>query len=179
MKHVLTIFMLLLAGCGARSIYDVRLESVEVLNAPKISPEVTTPVSFEDKDVHMTIAFGGSGINFVITNKSKQVIRLPWDEVVFTSPNSGAMRVMHSGIKYISRDQPQPATIIPPGSKVSDIITPTENISYTSGRYGGWSTEDLLTDESIGKSPKIYFPLTIGETKREYSMAFIVKQRIK
>lgn len=45
---------------------------------------------------------------------------------------------MHSGVKYIDRNNSQPPNIIPKNASLSDVIIPTDNIYYVSGQYGGW-----------------------------------------
>lgn len=63
-------------------------------------------------------------------------------------------RVMHSGVKYIDRNNSQPASVILKGATLSDIILPTDNVYYISGQYGGWR-EGNTQKEAINKAREI------------------------
>ncbi len=91
---------------------------------------------------------------------------------------------MHAGVKYIDRNSSQPASIIPKGASLSDIIQPTDNIYYASGQYGGWRANNLFTFSIdaknvsvtkvpyIGKTVRILFPIIIEDVKNEYVFEF-------
>lgn len=91
---------------------------------------------------------------------------------------------MHSGVKYIDRNNSQPASVIPKGATLSDIIMPTDNVYYISGQYGGWREGNLFNfpidkkniEQSklpyIGKTVKVLFPIIIEDVKNEYVFEF-------
>jgi hypothetical protein len=94
---------------------------------------------------------------------------------------------MHIGVKYINRNEPQSPTVIVRGGKVSDIVFPTNNVSYVSGQYGGWretgifepyaetSVEKLKpAKDHIGEEVQVLLPLEIQGTVNEYIFSFKV-----
>ncbi|MGL4806449.1 MAG: hypothetical protein ACRC26_08895, partial [Bacteroidales bacterium] len=92
--------------------------------------------------------------------------------------------VMHAGVKYIDRNSSQPATIIPKGASLSDIIQPTANVYYISGKYGGWRTANLFDfninkanleaskASYIGRTVRILLPIFIQDVRNEYVFEF-------
>ena len=95
-------------------------------------------------------------------------------------------RVMHSGVKYIDRNNPQPPTTVVRGATISDLVFPTDNVYWVSGRYGGWrekplfpslspvSPEELLAQakQYVGKTVQVLLPLQIEDVINEYIFAF-------
>lgn len=98
---------------------------------------------------------------------------------------------MHSGVKYIDRNNSQPASVIPKSASLSDIVIPTDNVYYVSGQYGGWREGKLFNfpidknniEESkqlfIGKTVRILFPIIIQDIKNEYVFEFRVEDIIQ
>ena len=68
-----------------------------------------------------------------IENKSNYSIKIQWDDVAYISSSGQTGRVMHSGVKYIDRNNSQPASVIPKSASLSDIVIPNDNIYYVSG----------------------------------------------
>ena len=126
-----------------------------------------------------------------IENKSNYSIKIPWDDVAYISSSGQTGRVMHSGVKYIDRNNSQPASVIPKSASLSDIVIPNDNIYYVSGQYGGWREGKLFNfpidknniEESkqlfIGKTVRILFPIIIQDVKNEYVFEFRVEDIIQ
>lgn len=126
-----------------------------------------------------------------IENKSNYSIKIPWDDVAYISSSGQTGRVMHSGVKYIDRNNSQPASVIPKSASLSDIVIPNDNIYYVSGQYGGWRESKLFNfpidknniEESkqlfIGKTVRILFPIIIQDVKNEYVFEFRVEDIIQ
>ena len=88
------------------------------------------------------------------------------------------------GLSILIEITTQPASVIPKGATLSDIIMPTDNVYYISGQYGGWREGNLFnfpidkknTEQSklpyIGKTVKVLFPIIIEDVKNEYVFEF-------
>jgi hypothetical protein len=101
----------------------------------------------ETSDYKLTAAISPTGIEIEVVNKTQNPIEIIWDESSFIDYTGNAGRVMHSGVKYNERDQHQPNTVIPPGAKIQDKMTPTSAIRWSDGtRYtaGSWTTDAIL-----------------------------------
>lgn len=149
--------------------------------------EGKTKYSYEDELIKIVWLPLSTQFAFTLLNKSDNSIKIIWDEAVYVDVNGSSGRVMHSGIKYIDRSNPQPPTVVVKKAKVDDIVVPTGNVYYMSAQYGGWTTLPLfpnqastqenlnfLTQQYVGKTVKILLPLQIQETINEYIFSFKV-----
>ena len=142
-------------------------------------------ISFEDNMINIIWLPTDEEFSFILKNKTNNSIKIVWDEAVFVDENGSNSKVMHSGVKYIDKNNSQPPTIVMKNSSVNDIIVPTEHIYYSSGRYGGWRTLSLISNTAsskekldeliaskVGKTVHILLPLQIEETINEYIFTF-------
>ncbi|MFR9542772.1 MAG: hypothetical protein SNH27_12030 [Rikenellaceae bacterium] len=146
--------------------------------------EGKTNYKYEDDYIDISWFVGSSQFSFVLKNKSDYSIKIPWDDVTYINTAGSVGRVMHSGVKYTDRNASQPASIVPKGATLSDIVLPTDNVYYVSGQYGGWRTSKLfnfLIDKNniaitatpyIGKTVKILLPVLIEDVRNEYVFEF-------
>jgi len=153
--------------------------------------EGKTKYSYEDELIKIVWLPLSTQFAFTLENKSDNSIKIIWDEAVYVDENGSSGRVMHSGIKYVDRSNPQPLTVVVKKANVDDMVVPTDNIYYISGKYGGWQTTPLfpnratsqeelnaLTQKYVGKTVKILLPLQIQETVNEYIFSFKVEDFI-
>lgn len=197
---LLVVIPLTMWGCWAAysGLYHVGLAEVESPANVKQQFGDTKVVNFQDEGVTkysytdslikviwlpMTNQF-----SFNLTNHSTHSIKIIWDEAVYVDVDGSSHRVMHSGVKYIDRDQSQPPTIVVKGANVDDIVLPTDNVYFVSGQYGGWkvkplfkstasSAEELeaIKSQHVGKVVKVLLPLKIEETTNEYLFTFKIE----
>lgn len=196
MKKLLLLSIVLfgLSSCGAFKFttYDVSLAKVEIPQNVKEKYGTTDVVILDESgktnykyenDLFNILWYATrSQLNFSIKNKSDYSIKILWDEAVFIDQNGKTGRVMHDGIKYIDRNNSMPASVIPKGTSLDDMIVPTSNVYYSSG--SGWRTSDLLyVDQNVLKSNpsayegvtiKVLLPLEIEGVKNEYTFEFDV-----
>lgn len=187
-----------LAGCYAyQAIYDVSLANVErpedvrerygEYEIVSFEEDGETKYTYEDEVVKITWVVLTKQLAFFLTNKSDNSIQIIWDEAAFVDYDGSTGRVIHSGVKYIDRNNSQPPTIIPKNAKVDDIVVPTDNIYYQEGQYGGWrinalfptyakNAEELgqMGNETVGKEIKVLLPLKIEDVVNEYTFTFKV-----
>jgi hypothetical protein len=153
--------------------------------------EGKTKYSYEDELIKIVWLPLSTQFAFTLENKSDNSIKIIWDEAVYVDENGSSGRVMHSGVKYVDRSNPQPPTVVVKKAKVDDMVVPTDNIYYISEQYGGWQTKPLfpnrattqeelnaLTKKYVGKTVKILLPLQIQETVNEYIFSFKVENFI-
>ena len=196
MKNLLSVLtVMFLSSCfGPRLMYNVGLSNVEApADAKKqygetkivtLEEEGKSGYRYEDDYIDIFWFVGSAQFSFNLKNKSEYSIKIPWDNVTYINTIGSAGRVMHSGVKYIDRNNSQPASIIPKGASLSDIIQPTDNVYYVSGQYGGWRASNLFnfnidktnleTSKSsyIGKTVRILLPILIQDVPNEYVFEF-------
>ncbi|MDP3469813.1 MAG: hypothetical protein Q8S11_15840 [Daejeonella sp.] len=136
-------------------------------------------IGYQDSLIAIDWNLGSSEYNFVLQNKSQQTIKIIWDETAYIGPDGETGKVFHQGVKYIDRNNSQVPTSIIKGSKLSDLIAPTDLVYYNDSRYStGW-TQRLLYGYSKkagpvndGATAKILLPISTGDKTIEYIFEF-------
>lgn len=190
----------LLSSCGAYknyvANYSVSLNTVESPMDAKQQFGDTKVVNFneegidkyryEDDYIDIVWYVSSKRLNFTLKNKSDHSLKINWDDISYVDIKGQVGRVMHSGVKYTDRNNSQPATTIPKGASISDILVPTNNVYYESGLYaGGWrekylipcvyQTKDALNAEAssyVGKSMIVLMPIMIENVQNDYTFKF-------
>ena len=199
--HLLLLVMgaCLLSSCGAFksyiASYSVGLSAVESPADAKqqfgetkvvtFNEEGVSKYRYEDDYINIVWYVGLKQFNFTLNNKSGHSLKINWDDISFVDTEGQVGRVMHSGVKYTERNNSQPATTVPKGASISDILLPTENVYFVSGQYGGWRENYLLpcvyqTPEAfnagasslVGKTMTIMMPIMIENVQNDYTFTF-------
>lgn len=190
---------LCLASCGAFksyvASYSVGLSTVESPADAKQQFGETKVVSFneegvskyryEDDYIDIVWFVGSKQFNFTLKNKSGHTLKINWDDISYVDTKGQVGRVMHAGVKYTDRNNSQPATTVPKGASISDILLPTENVYFVSGQYGGWKENYLIpcvykTHEDfnsgasllVGKTMTVMMPIMIENVQNDYTFTF-------
>jgi hypothetical protein len=186
---VLLLLILLTLGCAG-----VLLGTKYTYEYDLTSPTTTSPMTFEDDIVRIKFSISDKSINFTLTNKTSDVIRILWDDASIVQFGK-AHKIMHSGVKYIDRNEAQPATTVPPNSSIDDLALPSDNIYWRDGYYsryssspGGWEEHDLfptndLNDQGIrqtilsavGQKVTLYLPIQHQGNTIDYSFEFTIR----
>ena len=189
--------MLTLSSCvtSYMASYSVGLSSVESPADAKKQFGETKVVTFKDGEVdkyryeddfiEIVWYVGLKKFNFELKNKSTHTMKINWDDISYVDINGKTRRVMHAGVKYIERNNSQPATSIPKGASLSDILLPTDNVILSSGLYGDWIESNLIpsyysTSEAmangaesyVGKKMTILMPIMIENVQNDYTFVF-------
>ena len=198
-----TTCVVLMTSCGMLKSYvanySVGLKTVESPANAKQQFGETKVVNFQDgttnkyryEDDYINIVWfvGSKQFNFDLTNKSGHTLKINWDDISYLDYNGKTGRVMHSGVKYTERNNSQPASTVPKGASLSDILLPTENVYYISGQYGGWREKYLIpcvyNDEAtratqapkyVGKTMTIMMPIMIENVQNDYTFTFCIDE---
>lgn len=193
----------LLSSCGAFksyiASYSVGLSAVESPADAKqqfgetkvvtFNEEGVSKYRYEDDYINIVWYVGLKQFNFTLNNKSGHRLKINWDDISFVDTEGQVGRVMHSGVKYSERNNSQPATTVPKGASISDILLPTENVYFVSGQYGGWRENYLLpcvyqTPEAfnagasslVGKTMTIMMPIMIENVQNDYTFTFNIEK---
>jgi len=74
-------------------------------------------------------------------NNTDSVIKIIWDESLFTDNNGELSRLMKEGQKFIKSDEPQLPTVLPGKEKISLLAVPVSHIEYLSSL--GWYVKSI------------------------------------
>lgn len=195
------ISVITLSSCGAFknyvADYSIGLKTVESpANAKQQFGETkvvnfqdgtTNKYRYEDDYIYIVWCVGAKQFNFDLTNKSGHTLKINWDDISYVDYKGQTGRVMHSGVKYTERNNSQPASTVPKGANLSDLLLPTENVYYVSGQYGGWrekylipcvysdaATRDAQASAYIGKTLTIMMPIMIENVQNDYTFTFSI-----
>jgi hypothetical protein len=194
--------------------YSIELISVERPESAKerygeikidsVTNDTSYKYLFEDSLVQILWVATSGKIAFHLFNKTDHSIKIPWDEAAYVDENGASHRVMHGGIKYSERENPQPPSVVVRKGSIQDIFFPTDYVYYEEGKYGGWKNKSLFLDydfhyESInmpslnsgvyntlddfkqavianlGKTYQVLLPLQIQDVVNDYIFTFKVK----
>lgn len=182
-------------SCGSMmqtSKYVVNLSAVESPENAKVQFGETKVVTFTEGDVqkyryeddYINIVWfvGYKQFDFSLTNKTNHTIKINWDDVSYVDMNGNVGRVMHSGVKYTDRNNSQPATSIPKKASITDLLMPTDNVYYASGKYGGWRETPLIpytynNGGAEGKTMTILMPIMIENVQNDYTFEFLISPK--
>lgn len=147
----------------------------------------TNKYRYEDDYINIVWYVGAKQFNFDLTNKSGHTLKINWDDISYVDYKGQTGRVMHSGVKYTERNNSQPASTVPKGANLSDLLLPTENVYYVSGQYGRWrekylipcvysdaATRDAQASAYIGKTLTIMMPIMIENVQNDYTFTFSI-----
>jgi hypothetical protein len=117
----------------------------------------STNQSWTNDTIAIVFSFSRSSINFSLNNLTNETMKLRWDDATLIKHGS-ARRIMHSGVKYIDRNNSQPPTIIPGMTTINDVVIPVDNIRWRDGYYGRnystpgeWVEDPLFPEHDINK----------------------------
>ena len=142
---IISILFLTYCAMSSRLLYDITLDSVErPSNAEKRYGEpIITKIEedgigkylFEDDMIKVTWVVTSSSLNFELYNKTSHSIKIIWDEAAYVDVTGQSQRIMHSGVKFIDRNNPQPPSVIIRKGTLTDIIIPTDNVYFNSRNF--------------------------------------------
>ncbi len=140
-------------------------------------PTESESLSVEDANIAIVFSLASTSVGFALQNKTDGPIKIDWNQVSFIDPQGTSHSVTHEGVKYTDANSSKPPTVVPPTAKVVDSIVPADNVYYTPGQYGGWSTRYIFPRAPLGASLKdksfsIYMPLEINGTGKNYLFTF-------
>lgn len=182
--------------------YDVGLGSVESPADAKaqfgetkvvtLTEEGITKYQYEDDYIDIKWYVGMKQFNFTLKNKSDHTLKINWDDISYVDTKGQTGRVMHSGVKYNERNSSQPSSTIPKGASLTDILLPTDNVSYsspTSYTSGGWNESYLIpcvykdqqtllanANDYVGKTMTILMPIMIENVQNDYTFTFTINE---
>ena len=145
-----------LSGCESQKLnsrYQVSLIQVDQPKNPKEqygTQRISTTneqgkyeYAFEDNLIQVFWVPQTDEIEFSLKNKTKNTMKILWDDASLITYAGSSERVIHAGIKYSEKSSPQAPSVIAKGSTLSDLIAPASYISYSS-LAKAWVSKPLL-----------------------------------
>jgi len=141
----------------------------------------------EDQLVKIDWRVASDRVEFALTNKSDDVLKINWNEVTYVDATNVSHKTFHQGIRIAGRNEDQPASLVVGGTTIKDAIIPTDNAIATEH---GWFFIPLLPHAHkghskaetqafkaearthVGKTLKVLLPLEQGGKSYEYLYTF-------
>lgn len=125
---------LLTTGCGVKHWYQADL-------AARVDDGA--PVTIQMKPVTYWLEFLGDvkvdersdAMEFTLTNKLPKPVTVEWDRCAFVDAAGVSHRVIHSSVRLMTRDQPQPPSVVGPNGRIEDLILPVDVVTFHDGRW--------------------------------------------
>ena len=183
-KFVLLFVSLIMLSSCSTTLFNLSLNSVEYpsnskekyseTKIVKVESDGLSKYKYEDDFIKILWYVTAKQFHFELTNKSSYTIKLPWDDMAYIDEVGNTRRVMHNGVKFIDRNNAQPASVLPKNASISDLLLPTDNVYYLSSV--GWIQKNLFSVQAVeqitGKTVRILFPIIIQDVPNEYMFEF-------
>lgn len=82
--------------------------------------------------------YGCKSFMLKIDNKSASNVEINWNKTLFIDHGQTNGGFMFEGVVYTDRNNPKSPDIVFSNGQLAKTIWPNNNVSYASGKYGGW-----------------------------------------
>jgi hypothetical protein len=185
----LFIAFLLLPSCATPSLGTYTLSLLNVRQEPLPSHEISAQTAtkaengkivyhFQDENITIDWTIGNTRFYFILTNVSDHFIRIPWDEAVYVDQKGKVRRVIHDGIAFERKGEPQPFTVLPQNASIDDFLIPVDNIVAGNNNYVSWKEVYLFYDkqQNVGQEVRLVLPVMMQHNRFDYVFTFKVEQ---
>ena len=165
-----------LAGNYYYTLSKVIKPSNKSIRYGKIEERQSDSYFYEDNVISIFIVGGSKQFEFSLTNKMTNSIKIIWDEASFVDADNLVSKVVHKGVRFIDATNSLPATTIPSGASISELIAPTNRIKYSDGWYQQSIISSNKSDDPnvVGKTVKILLPIEVNGVVNEYVFCFTI-----
>lgn len=158
---------------------DSRLEYVSgtyhaVYQFEMVKPSVGI-LRFSDEITEWTFTPVTRAVGFEVINKSDKVLKLDWNSATLVDYEGRTHKLAGSGIRYMEINALKPPSVLPPGARLDDMFTPTDNVRFATE----WYVSPLFPEcpdclQWQGKLFSLFVPIDVGGTNKDYLFQFRV-----
>ncbi len=117
------------------------------------------------------IFFRPIGLSLDVLASGSSAIEVDWNRVSLISPSEQIYKVIHKGQRFQDRGMPSSPSIIPPGSRLSDFVFPSDLISF---ELRNWRLGHFFERIDKGGTFGLFFPVKSGASEIQYHIVFTV-----
>lgn len=127
---------------------------------------------------------------FSLENKTDHSIKILWDESSFVDTNNSSHRIIHTGVKYIDKGNPQAPSVVPRKGSYQDVVISADNIEWL--KYSsqwiehpilpGWQRGGTMDEFQrklnplVGKTMQVLLSLDIDGVPVDYVFIFQIDE---
>jgi hypothetical protein len=131
-------------------------------------------LSYIDNHIELKLIPQEKNLSVELKNISGNTITIVWDEIIFVNEDSESQRVIHSGIKYNERNNPQQPSLIAKNTVLKDALIPVNRIKWMTDE---WYVGPILNWRHTpryynGKQVQLIFPIKTNGVSYEYTFVF-------
>lgn len=150
-KRIAIIFIVALiglVGCSPRTRIDRSVEAITNRFTARIGDRTLTPASgqipYSTPNFDMYFQVDTEGVFYFLQNKGADTLRLVFDESTFVLPDGTTSRTVPDNVTWVTRNDPQPPSIIPPNASVRGYLAPVNNLTFGSFGNSGLGIADFF-----------------------------------
>jgi hypothetical protein len=139
---------------------------------------------FSDDVLAASFAIADQSIQMKVENIGRYDLRILWDQAEYTDPAGQLHRVMHTGVKFQSRNGSIPPLPVPVKTSAQVSIVPIDKIYYSQDTRS-YDVRPLFTldadnaGELKGRTFNLFVPVEINRAIVPYSFKFIITNATK
>lgn len=149
-----------------------------------LSPATSPELSFRDKNIAVSFAIDGQSFQMRFENVTDAPVKIHWESAQYTDVTGQTQRLMHSGIRYVDRNNPIPDQTVAPHGVVEEAVIPVKNV-FVSPQKNGYDIRPLLPLDSDaaaglkGKSVILFIPVEVNRQIIPYNFKIEITECIK
>ena len=132
-----------------------------------------TKYTYSDNIIDFFVYGSYNKFSFTIKNKTQHSLKILWDEAAYVDYNGSTSKIMHSGIKYNERENPQSPSVVIRNAMLDDVVIPTRNVYSDSS--GSWYVRTLYPEATTDNvQVQFMLPIQVKGVTNEYVFVFDV-----
>jgi hypothetical protein len=143
-----------------------------------IRPTSNDALQFQDERISIEFRQSRAAMEFALQNHTTSVMRIDWNQVAFVDWSGKSQQVIHQGVKFIDKAASKPPSVIPPGTRLEDMILPTDSVTMGSR---DWVVRDFFplsgpeADQLKNREYSILLPITVADKTTDYYFTFKIR----
>ena len=148
------------------------------------SPVASQELQFKDKTIGVSFTLGEQSFQMRFENVADVPVKIQWERAQYVDVTGQTQRLMHSGIRYVDRNNPIPDQTVAPHGVVEEAVIPVKNV-FVSPQKNGYDIHPLLpldTDAAAGlkgKSVILFIPVEVNRQIIPYNFKIEITDCIK
>jgi hypothetical protein len=173
---------MIMASCATSYHYDFSLLSLDrpaaavekygPAKVEKIPDSLVARYRFSDSLVDGTFSINAEQFEFVCRNKTDRSMKIDWEKAAYVNPYGVRRRVIHGGVLYERKSDPQTPSIIRKGVTLADHMLPADNVRVYDYGYGGTTVYPLFSAREFGRTARVILPIEVDGVVNEYVFHF-------
>jgi PBP1b-binding outer membrane lipoprotein LpoB len=153
------------------------------LSCRLVRPVASKELKYRDKLIAISFVVEEQSLQMQFENLSEKEVSIRWEQAMYTDVNGQTQRLMHSGIRFLDRNNPLPAQVVKSHASVQESVIPVGNV-FMSPEKKGYDIRPLfpvLGDASAlkGKAITLSIPVEFNHQVQPYNFNIEIVDAVK